>query len=538
MSKVKIIDRRSERGILSERNFLSKLNHPFIVNMHFAFQDYENLFLVLDLLSGGDLRYHIARYKTFTEQQTKFFIACIILGLEYIHSQSIIHRDIKPENLVANKDGYIHITDFGVAKKNTKDNSSETSGTPGYMAPEVLFSQNHSYTADYFAIGVIGYEFMLGRRPYIGRSRKEIKQVVLNRQAKISVNDLPSGWSIEAVDFINKLLQRKVEKRLGYKGGISELKEHPWMIDVNWEEMLMHKTASPFKPKDGDNNYDKKYCESKEQVSESTIERYKDYMNDEEYASLFNGYTIINYIPKKEMIINEKVNTHSHMNVHIHTHKHKHKQSYDMNTQYNSNSMKHNKFLSNSKLSMKTSRNFKINNNRKGGIKLISEDKELFHMKDVFKRMNSNNHSNSNHIVDTMNHNTCYSHKHKQQKLFIGNIPYSNSSSYRNKNKIILFNNTINNNNTNNINIKYRNIQSLSPQNTNTTQKNLPNIHILSKHRSYNNIHSLRSSQLGKDTNNHKNKLMLSSPHIIINTQRNTNLMKDILHKVHHHYKK
>ena len=189
MSKVKIIDRRSERGILSERNFLSKLNHPFIVNMHFAFQDYENLFLVLDLLSGGDLRYHIARYKTFTEQQTKFFIACIIIGLEYIHSQSIIHRDIKPENLVADKDGYIHITDIGVAKKNTKDNSSETSGTPGYMAPEVLFSQNHSYTADYFAIGVIGYEFMLGRRPYVGRSRKEIKQVVLNRQAKISVND-------------------------------------------------------------------------------------------------------------------------------------------------------------------------------------------------------------------------------------------------------------------------------------------------------------------------------------------------------------
>ena len=487
--------------------------------MHFAFQDYENLFLVLDLLTGGDLRYHIARYKKFTEQQTKFFIACIIIGLEYIHSQSIIHRDIKPENLVADKDGYIHITDFGVAKKNTKDNSSETSGTPGYMAPEVLFSQNHSYTADYFAIGVIGYEFMLGRRPYVGRSRKEIKQLVLNKQAKISVNDLPSGWSIEAIDFINKLLQRKVEKRLGYRGGISELKEHPWMVDVDWSDMLIHKTTSPFKPKEGDNNFDKKYCESKEQLSESTIERYKDYMNDEEYASLFNGYTMINYIPKKDVIIKEKA--------HTHTHKHRHKQSYDMNTQYNINNTKHNKFLSSSKLSVNTSRNFKLNN-RKGGIKLISEDKEWFHMKDVFKRMNSNSSSNGNHIVDTMNHNTCYSHKHKHQKLFIG-IPYSNSSSFRNKNKIIIFNNTINNNNTN---IKYRNIQSLSPQNTNTKQKNLPNIHILSKHKSYNNIHSLHS-QFGKD----KNKLMLSSPHIIINTQRGTNIMNDVFLKVHH-YKK
>ena len=70
MSKVKIIDRRSERGILSERNFLSKLNHPFIVNMHFAFQDYENLYLVMDLLTGGDLRYHISKLKKFSETQT------------------------------------------------------------------------------------------------------------------------------------------------------------------------------------------------------------------------------------------------------------------------------------------------------------------------------------------------------------------------------------------------------------------------------------------------------------------------------------
>ena len=517
MSKVKIIDRRSERGIISERNFLSTLNHPFIVNMHFAFQDYENLFLVLDLLTGGDLRYHIARCKTFTEHQTKFFIACVIIGLEYIHSQLIIHRDIKPENLVADKDGYVRITDFGVAKKNSKDNSSETSGTPGYMAPEVLFSQNHSYTADYFAIGVIGYEFMLGRRPYMGRSRKDIKQLVLNKQAKISVNELPCGWSIEAIDFINRLLQRKVEKRLGYRG-ISELKEHPWMSDVNWNDMVKHKTTSPFKPKEGDNNFDKKYCESKEQLSESTIERYKEYVNDEEYASLFNGYTIINYVPKRDvLIIKEK------------THRHKHKQSYDMSTQYNStnNSARHNKFLSNCKLALKTSRNFKMTN-RKGGIKLLSEDKALIH--DVFRNMNikMNSNSNSNQIADTMNHTNSCSHKHKQRKLFIGNIPYSNCGSFHKNNKLIVFNNTINNCNlhTNNTkhNTKHSNIQSLSPQSPPTKQKNLPNIHVLSKHRSYNNIHSLHS-QFCKDNNKPKSKLMLSSPQIMLSTQRGTKLI-------------
>ena len=178
MSKVKIIDRRSEISIMSERNLLSKLNHPFIVNMYFAFQDFCNLYLVMDLLTGGDLRYHIAHQKTFSEIQTKFFISNMLLALEYIHSQNIIHRDIKPENLVLESTGYLRITDFGVAKINEIDNSSETSGTPGYMAPEVILVQNHSFPSDFFALGIIGYEFMLGYRPYLGRGRKEIKHLI------------------------------------------------------------------------------------------------------------------------------------------------------------------------------------------------------------------------------------------------------------------------------------------------------------------------------------------------------------------------
>ena len=145
MSKVKIIDRRSEVSIMSERNLLSKIRHPFIVNIYFAFQDFYNLYLVMDLLTGGDLRYHIAHKRTFSEKQTKFIIANMLLALDYIHSQNIIHRDIKPENLVLESNGYARITDFGVAKINEPDNSSETSGTPGYMAPEVILVQNHSF---------------------------------------------------------------------------------------------------------------------------------------------------------------------------------------------------------------------------------------------------------------------------------------------------------------------------------------------------------------------------------------------------------
>ena len=204
MSKVKIMDRKSEKSVKTEREFLSYLHHPFIVNMRYSFQDFDNLYLVMDLLIGGDLRYHICRYHKFSENQSKFFIACVILGLEYIHNNNIIHRDIKPENLVCDENGYIRITDFGIAKIKKKDNSSETSGTPGYMAPEVLMGQNHSFTVDFFAIGVMGYEFMNGQRPYLGKNRKEIKNVVLRKQAKINPNDLPVNWSVDSMNFINE----------------------------------------------------------------------------------------------------------------------------------------------------------------------------------------------------------------------------------------------------------------------------------------------------------------------------------------------
>ena len=294
MSKVKIIDRRSEKSIKTEREFLSKLRHPFIVNMNCAFQDFENLYLVMDLLTGGDLRYHICKLRRFSENKTKFFIACLLLGLEYIHSNNIIHRDIKPENLVFDDRGYLRITDFGVAKIRKEDNSSETSGTPGYMAPEVLLAQNHSFPVDFFAIGVMGYEFMLGQRPYLGKNRKEIKHQVLRRQAKIEPDDTPNGWSHESVDFINNCLKRKDSRRLGFTGGVSDLKNHIWFKDFDWDALFNKTLKAPFIPPKG-GNFDKKYCEAVENHTEETLERYQQYREKKNFERLFEGYTYINY---------------------------------------------------------------------------------------------------------------------------------------------------------------------------------------------------------------------------------------------------
>ena len=293
MSKTKIIDRRSEISIMSERTLLSKLNNPFIVNMYFAFQDYSNLYLVMDLLSGGDLRYQLAKKKKFSEKETKFFISNIILALEYIHSKNIIHRDIKPENLVLELNGYLRITDFGVAKINEKDNSHETSGTPGYMAPEVILVQNHSFPSDFFALGVIGYEFMLGYRPYLGRSRKEIKELIIYKQARLNEGDIPHSWSLESADFINKLLKRKPNKRLGYNG-IKELKSHIWMRDINWNALKRKELVAPFIPYSNRENYDKSYCEKIEDIGRATQARYKEYTESELFKDAFKGYTYIN----------------------------------------------------------------------------------------------------------------------------------------------------------------------------------------------------------------------------------------------------
>jgi len=306
MSKLKIIDKKSEKSINSEREFLSKLHHPFIVNMHYAFQDHDNLYLIMDFLNGGDLRYHISRYRRFSEEQTRFFIACMIYSLEYIHSKNIIHRDIKPENLVLDENGYLSITDFGIAKENMPDNSSETSGTPGYMSPEVMREKNHSFSVDFFAIGVIGYEFMMGKRPYYGKNRREIKEQMLSKQVKIKTEEIKNGWSPESADFINNLLIRKPEERLGTKKGAVELKKHSWLKYYPWNELQEKNLPAPFIPEKKD-NFDKHYCESIDKIGETTKMRYEEILFKDTFKNAFaNFYFNKDEEEKKKKLEEEK----------------------------------------------------------------------------------------------------------------------------------------------------------------------------------------------------------------------------------------
>jgi len=290
MAKSRVISKKSVSSVMNERQLLSVLKHPFLVNMVYAFQDRENLFLVMDLMTGGDLRYHISRKKKFTEEQTRFFVACIVYALEYIHNQGVLHRDIKPENLVFDSHGYLHTTDFGIARVWRPDNSTDTSGTPGYMAPEVMCRQNHGVAVDYYALGVIAYECMMGKRPYLGRDRKEIRDQILSKQVQIKRGDIPEGWSVEAADFINRLIQRKPMNRLG-QDGPHEIKGHPWLKNFPWDKLHNKEIEAPFIPNEnelelrqsmGNHNFDD---ENSEVMKQNAI-----LLRRNSIQGLFNGY--------------------------------------------------------------------------------------------------------------------------------------------------------------------------------------------------------------------------------------------------------
>ena len=268
MSKAKISYKKSIKSVANERKFLENFNYNLLCNMYYAFQDDDTLYIIMDYLSGGDLRYHICRRNYFTEIETKFIAACITLSLNYVHEKNVIHRDLKPENLVFGGDGYLRLTDFGIAMGYKRGDTGvvSASGTPGYMAPEAIINKPQEFAVDYFALGVIVYELMMGERPYQGKNRKEIKEQMFNIEIKLDNDDLPEDWEDNnIIDFINKLLERKKKKRLGYKNG-SDVKNHPYFNDISWTQIENLTMESPF-IFDTEDNFDDSYAQQQDNDS-------------------------------------------------------------------------------------------------------------------------------------------------------------------------------------------------------------------------------------------------------------------------------
>ncbi|KAH0492610.1 hypothetical protein TgHK011_007557 [Trichoderma gracile] len=211
--KDEVVKSESVRNIIRERRMLEHVNHPFICNLRYSFQDIEYMYLVVDLMSGGDLRFHISR-KTFTEEAVRFWIAELGCALRYVHSQNIIHRDVKPDNVLLDAEGHVHLTDFNVASDIVPGRvMTSKSGTLAYLAPEVYSGKGYDIRADWWSLGVLFYECIYNKRPFEGNSESTLSQQVQFSQPKYPVTQPPV--SLTCLYAIRAALERDPNNRLG-----------------------------------------------------------------------------------------------------------------------------------------------------------------------------------------------------------------------------------------------------------------------------------------------------------------------------------
>ena len=303
ISKAKAFKKDSLESIAREVAFLKVLYHPFIANMYYAFQNENYLYIALDYFKGGDLRDFLYKAKKLTQEETKFVVSNLLLAIQYIHSNKIIHRDLKPENICLDMNGFVHITDFGISFKLGEGNCNEQglciniSGTPGYMAPEVYSRKGHGYAADFFSLGIITFELIYGRRPYEGKTKREIQESMTTKEIKLI--ETPNGYDDEVIDFVNRLVKRKPKDRLGYHD-ISEIFDHPFLKDVHWKKISQFEEKSPLKDKIAPRgNYNKSYVNAPGdfELTEGEIKKCLKIVNE---SKIFSDY-YYNYEEEREM---------------------------------------------------------------------------------------------------------------------------------------------------------------------------------------------------------------------------------------------
>lgn len=250
INKEKCIRQGAVKNTFLERDMLEAIEHPLIVNLRYSFQDDENMFMVLDLMLGGDLKFLLRKCGRMPEEWVQFYCAELIVSLDYLHKQGIVHRDIKPDNLLLDEKGHIHLTDFNVAAYLPEDREKLNSfaGTVSYMAPEVLKRAGYREEVDWWSVAVVAFELLFGKRPFRASSGKEVMYKIVHSQYRFPSNS-SRDISSECTDFISKCLELDVSKRLGCgANGVDDLKSHPWFASFKWREVEALGVSPPFTP--------------------------------------------------------------------------------------------------------------------------------------------------------------------------------------------------------------------------------------------------------------------------------------------------
>ncbi|TKV91742.1 hypothetical protein SEVIR_9G117800v4 [Setaria viridis] len=310
LRKADMIRKNAVESILAERDILITVRNPFVVRFFYSFTSRENLYLVMEYLNGGDLYSLLRNLGCLDEDVARVYLAEVVLALEYLHSMQIVHRDLKPDNLLIAHDGHIKLTDFGLSKVGLINSTDDLSGpavsgaslygddepqmseleqmdhrarrqnrsavgTPDYLAPEILLGTGHGCSADWWSVGVILFELIVGIPPFNAEHPQTIFDNILNR--KIPWPHVPEEMSVEARDLIAKLLTEDPHQRLGANGA-SEVKRHPFFKDISWDTLARQKAA--FVPS-SDSAFDTSYFTSRYSWNPSDENIYEAYESED-----------------------------------------------------------------------------------------------------------------------------------------------------------------------------------------------------------------------------------------------------------------
>eukprot|EP00002_Diphylleia_rotans_P035017 TRINITY_DN7590_c0_g1_i4.p1 TRINITY_DN7590_c0_g1~~TRINITY_DN7590_c0_g1_i4.p1 ORF type:complete len:436 (+),score=83.28 TRINITY_DN7590_c0_g1_i4:214-1521(+) len=227
--------------VMAEKAILCEIKSPFLVELKYLFQTSSKLYFVMEYMAGGELFYYLKLYGRFTESQTRFYLAEIILGLQALHEYGIIYRDLKPEHIMMDAQGHIKLADFCLGKKLYKyERTGTLCGTPEYLAPEMLLGQKYDTSVDLWTLGILSYEFLTGEVPFRHNNANFMYKMILNDSPAI-----PSDLSPEASSLIAQLLEKQPAARMGCgRVGILEVKTHPFFRHTDWT-MASNRSLEP-----------------------------------------------------------------------------------------------------------------------------------------------------------------------------------------------------------------------------------------------------------------------------------------------------
>ena len=252
LKKQHIVETKQQDHVLNERNIMFEARSDFICRLYKTFKDKKYLYLVLEVCLGGELWSVLKQRGQLDEYETKFYTACVMEALAYLHAKGTVYRDLKPENLLLDARGYCKLVDFGFAKKVGLGHKTWTfCGTPEYVAPEIILNKGHDIAADCWSLGILIFELLTGDPPFVGNDPMSTYNIILKG---IEAVDFPRRIPKTTASLIKRLCKENPVDRIGYqRGGIKDIQKHKWFEGFSWEKLRNGTLEAPYVPKLKDN---------------------------------------------------------------------------------------------------------------------------------------------------------------------------------------------------------------------------------------------------------------------------------------------